>query len=112
MSRVALTRQLVLETPQRVADGAGGYAESGRELGRRWAVVKAGSGREALAAGLPVGQVRYRIVVRGAPLGSPRRPRAGQRLRGGGRVFRVVAVAEADPGARFLTCHAQEEVAP
>lgn len=111
MSRVALTRRLVLETPQRLPDGAGGWVESWAALGTLWAFVKAGRGREAQVAGLSVGQVPYRIVLRAAPEGSPRRVRAGQRLRGGGRVFRVLAVGEADPGARYQTCHAREEVA-
>jgi head-tail adaptor len=50
-------------------------------------------------------------VVRGAPVGVPSRPEAGQRFREGSRVYRIEAVAEKDPQGRYLTCFATEEVA-
>ena len=54
--------------------------------------------------------VSWRITVRAAPYDSPSRPKPEQRFRAGSRIFRIVAVAEADHSARYLTCFAQEEV--
>jgi head-tail adaptor len=56
--------------------------------------------------------VFVRILVRGSPVGSPSRPRPDQRLREGERIFTILAVAEADPAARFLEVHAEEGVLP
>lgn len=106
-----LTRKLVLETPERVADGAGGYQTSWTVLGTLWASVRVASGRDGETAGLTTAQMAMRITVRAAPPGAPSRPRPGQRFREGERVYRVLAVAEADPGARYLVCFAREEVA-
>lgn len=107
-----LDRRLVLEERRRTADGAGGFDESWAALGTLWAVMEPARGREVTGAAGALARVPWRITVRGAPMGSPRRPRAGQRLRDGGRVFAVLAVAEADPGGRYLTCFAEEEAAP
>ncbi|WP_440486719.1 phage head completion protein, partial [Salipiger bermudensis] len=51
------------------------------------------------------------ITVRGAPLGASNRPLPGQRFRQQTRLFRIVAVTEAEPGGLYLTCEAREEVA-
>ena len=110
MKRPELNRKLVLEAPVRSPDGAGGWSESWAALGTVWAAVKAGTGREAEAAGLSISSASYRITVRGAPQGAPSRPVAGQRFIDGARRFRVLAVTEADAGARYLTCFAREEV--
>jgi len=110
MSRAPhLNRELALEAPVRIADGAGGFSEGWIELGRLWAEVRARSGRERDAGGLPLSQVGYRIVVRAAPVGAPSRPCPEQRFRDGARVFRIEAVAERDPQGRYLTCYAREE---
>ncbi|WP_375172654.1 head-tail adaptor protein [Pseudooceanicola sp.] len=106
-----LDRLLVLEESQRLADAAGGYAETWVPLGEVWAEVTARTGRGAEFGAVPTGRVNWRIVVRGAPVGVPSRPEAGQRFREGSRVFRIEAVAEKDPQGRFLTCFATEEVA-
>ncbi len=106
-----LGRSLLLEAPVRREDGAGGYRDEWQPLGSLWAAVKVGSGREASGTEVTGPQVSYRITVRGAAEGSPSRPRAGQRFREGGRVFRILAVAEADDTGRHLTCFAQEGVA-
>ncbi|MDX1785114.1 MAG: head-tail adaptor protein [Roseovarius sp.] len=111
MGRVTLNRQLVLEAPQRTADGAGGFDEVWTVQGTLWAQVKARSGRERMGGGAQMSNTAYRITVRAAPYGSPSRPKPEQRFRDGPRIFRIEAVAEADPLARFLTCYAQEEVA-
>ena len=108
---VDLNRRLTLEHAVRVADGAGGYTEAWVPLGELWAFVKAGSGRERFGAGVTVSSVPYRIVVRGAPVGSDARPKPDQRFREGARVFRIVGVAEYDSDGRYLTCFVTEEVA-
>ena len=112
MSAPQLNRSLVLEAPLKVADGAGGYTRDWEPLGVLWAQVKAGSGREKAETAATLSRVPYRITVRAAPYGAPSRPVAGQRFREGSRIFEIYAVAEAGVQAAYLTCHAQEEVAP
>lgn len=111
MTRPNLNRPLVLEAPQRVADGAGGFAVVWQALGTLWAEVTAGTGREAAFAGGPMSRVPIRVVVRAAPQGAPSRPLPDQRFREGDRVFKILAVTERDHTGRYLTCHAQEETA-
>jgi len=107
-----LDRRLVLEERRRTADGAGGFEGEWTVLGTLWAAMEAARGREVASAAGGLARVPWRITVRGAPAGSPRRPRAGQRLRDGARIFSVLAVAEADRAGRYLTCFAEEETAP
>lgn len=97
-----------LLAPVAAADGAGGQAIAWQSLGVLRAELRAGAGREAEGV-VPMGRVAWRITVPAAPAGHPARPRPGQRLRLGARVFSVLAVAEADPRGRYLTCHATEE---
>ncbi len=111
MTSPRLNRQLALEEAVRTPDGAGGFTEAWTELGRLWAEVSARSGRERAEAGVPVSSVPYRIVVRGAPVGAPSRPKPDQRFRDGTRVFVIQAVSEADPEAQYLSCLTVEEVA-
>jgi len=110
MKTPPLNRKLTLEAAIRTADGAGGFTETWSALGTLWASIRAGTGREADAAGLSISTAPYRITVRAAAPGAPSRPVAGQRLRHGSRIFRILAVAEADAGVRYLTCFAREEV--
>jgi head-tail adaptor len=105
-----LTRRLVLETPERAADGAGGHTETWVPLGTLWAGMTALAGREQAAGQGPVSRVAWRIVLRAAPPGSPARPRPGQRLTEGARHFAITAVAEGDVTGRYLTVFADEEV--
>ena len=111
MKPVVLNRRLVLEAPERVADGAGGYVDGWVQLGELWAEVTARTGREKQGEAVPVSNVGYRITVRGAPVGASNRPLPDQRFREGTRVFRILAVAERDPNGHYLTCFAEEEVA-
>ena len=104
-----LNRRLKLETAYRMRDDAGGYATTWEVLGELWAEIRPGTGRDAETAGLSVSTVPYRITVRAAPATSQRRPKPGQRLREGVRVFAVLAVTEADGDGRFLTVFAREE---
>ncbi|MEL0438650.1 head-tail adaptor protein [Phycobacter sp. K97] len=105
-----LARRLVLEDPQRLPDGAGGYVESWAALGTLWAEVSALSGRSADQQGGSLSLQRYRITVRASPVGAVSRPRPDQRFRDGTRLFRIDAVSEADARGRYLTCFAVEEV--
>lgn len=110
MSDVQLTRAMVLETPVRVPDGAGGFTLSWSALGTLWAEVLPGAGREVAGTEVLFATVAYRITVRGAPVGSPARPKPEQRLRDGTRIFTLLAVSERDPQGRHLLCFAREEV--
>lgn len=111
MTVMQLNRKLVLEAPNQIPDGSGGFEESWIEMGVVWAEVKAGSGREVSGQTGPVSANAYQITVRAAPYGTPRRPTAEQRLRDGERVFKILAVAERGADGLYLTCHAKEEVA-
>lgn len=106
-----LSRPLMLEAPERVADGSGGYAVAWTALGTHWAEVTSGTGREAAGAGARLARVPFRIVVRASPYGAPSRPKPDQRFRDGQRIFTILAVTERDTQGRYLTCHAQEEEA-
>jgi len=105
-----MNRRLTLESPARIADGAGGFEEAWTPLGVLWAELKARTGRETQVATAPVSTVPYVITVRGAPVGHPERPMPEQRFRDGARVFHIRTVAEADPEGRYLICMADEEV--
>jgi len=105
-----LSRKLVLEDPVQVSDGAGGLTTTWTPLGVHWAQVTPGTGRERLDSSLPRSIIPLRILVRALPVTSNGRPYAGQRFVEGVRVFNIIAVTESGPGARFLTCHAEEEV--
>ncbi|MDG1168716.1 MAG: head-tail adaptor protein [Sulfitobacter sp.] len=110
MNLPRLNQALILEAPERVSDGAGGYTQGWIVVGSVWAEITARTGREAASGGVPVSRVSYKIVVRGAPFGTPERPQPEQRFRQGARVFTIHAVAERDPEGRYLTCFAQEEM--
>ena len=109
---VRLLRRLVLETPDRQPDGAGGYAAVWTPLGTIWADVRPRGGREDFIAGRPRPRVKYRVLVRGAPVGSSARPRPEQRLREGERIFDILTVTEHDPAGRYLEIVAEEGVMP
>jgi head-tail adaptor len=111
MKAPQLNRALVLEGVERLSDGAGGYTETWTALGILWAAFRPGTGSDVPGEEQVLASVPYRITVRGAPAGSTSRPKAGQRFREGGRLFPILAVTEADPAGRFLTCFAREEVA-
>jgi head-tail adaptor len=109
VKRPELKRSLVLEAAEETVTGTGGIVRSWVPLGRHWAEMRAGAGRERAGEEVLNGQVAWRITLRGAPAGAPSRPRAGQRFRDGSRVFAILAVAEADAAGRWLVCHAREE---
>ncbi len=102
-----MTRSLVLEHRVQTPDGAGGYTSDWQALGRIWAAIKPGVGRETAS----LSRVPYQIILRAAPHGAPSRPVPGQRFRQGARLFTIAAVTEADANGLYLTCTALEEVA-
>lgn len=106
-----LRRRMVLETPQRMPDGAGGFVEGWQPLGEVWAEVSGKPGREVSGGLAALSQSGQRIVLRAAPVGSTMRPRPDQRLREDTRIFTILAVSESDPAGRYLTCLTREEVA-
>ncbi len=112
MGLPTLSRALVLEAPDRVPDGAGGFINTWVALGTVWAEISTQSGRLTQEAETPVAAVTLRIVVRAAPSGSSRRPCAGQRFREGTRLYAIESVSEKDLAGRYLICFAKEEVAP
>jgi head-tail adaptor len=112
MKQPRLTRQLVLENPDRIQDGAGGYSESWTALGTHWAELRAKSGRLADGQTGQLSATGFQVTLRAAPLGQESRPRAGQRFRAGTRLFRIEAVTEADVQERYLVCHCNEELVP
>ncbi|WP_300058245.1 phage head closure protein [uncultured Roseobacter sp.] len=111
MTTPRLNRKLVLEAPQRLDDGAGGYVETWQALGSVWAKVTPRSGRETAVSEVALSTVGYRITLRSAPEGDIRRPVPEQRFREGARLFHIQAVVDDDPDGRYLTCFATEEVA-
>ena len=106
-----LNRALVLEAPERLPDGAGGFFGGWQVLGTLWAQITAGSGAERAGEAVQLSRTRLRIIVRAAPFDAPSRPKPEQRFRDGQRVFNILSVAEGDADARYLICQAEEEVA-
>jgi head-tail adaptor len=109
--QVFLTRRLVLEEAVRLPDGAGGYSESWSELGTVWADMRPTGTRQRVGDAAVLSRVSYRITLRAAPEGSPRRPKVGQRFRDGARRFRIDAVVERPGSVMFVEVWASEEVA-
>ena len=111
MSVPCLNRALVLEEREKSADGAGGLHSAWRALGTLWTEVRSFSGRESGGLGVAKSKLALKITCRAMPHGSELRPCPEQRFREGSRVYRITAVAEAEPKARYLLCYAVEETA-
>ena len=109
MAGVNLNTRLALESAVNTPDGMGGYSTAWRQLGWLWAQLSSRSARQTGTGTGTISVIQWRITVRGAPAGDPRRPQPGQRLRLGPRLFLIEAVAESDPNGRFLDCFAREE---
>ena len=105
-----LSRRLMLEAPERVADDMGGFAETWTARGVIWGELSPRSGRTVEKGGAAVSRQSYRIVVRALPAGAPGRPTPEQRFRQGSRVFHIQSVHERSPDGRYLTCLVTEEV--
>ncbi len=109
---IRLTRKLTLEERESSPDGSGGFDISWVSVGALWAEVAARSGREDFLSGEIRPRVRYRIMVRAAPVGTPSRPRPDQRFREGDRIFDILTVAEHDVHGRYLEIITEEGVLP
>lgn len=106
-----MNRRLVLEAPERQADGAGGFATTWAERGVLWGALRHRAGQERPGPAGAMARNPMVILVRAAPVGAPERPEPGQRLREGTRLYAVLAVTEADAGGRVLNITAEEEIA-
>lgn len=104
-----MTTRLALEAPVRAPDGLGGFGTVWQHLGWLYAQMDARSGRETGTGVGPVSVVQWRITLRAAAVGDPRRPRPGQRFRMGTRLFLIGAVAEGDARGLTLDVFAREE---
>lgn len=109
MSLPRLNRLMVLEGPVRTPDGAGGHDTTWTTLGSLFVDIKKGTGRQVTGQIAALSRGTFRAIVRAAPIGSPSRPKPGQRLREGSRFFRIDAVMEYDRGGHYLTCFVLEE---
>ncbi|HUF88144.1 MAG TPA: head-tail adaptor protein [Thermohalobaculum sp.] len=103
-----LSQRLVLEAPERVADGGGGWQVTWSALGTHWAELRTMSARERMSGEREISRVTHRVTVRSAPVGSARRPAPQQRFRQGERIFAIRGVAEADHRGAYLTCWVEE----
>lgn len=100
---------MVLETPIRTQDGAGGHVTTWAAKGSLFAEVMPGTGRQVSDEIAALSRLTCRIVVRAAAIGASSRPVPGDRLREGAVTYRIEAVAAYDRGAHYLTCFATEE---
>lgn len=110
MAKPVMNTELVLEEPQQIGDGGGGFRTIWTPVGTLWGEVKSSSARERAVGARQVSEISHQITIRNAPNGSPRRPRASCRFRSGDRVFAIRGIAEADARGAFLTCWTAEEV--
>ncbi|WP_308916794.1 head-tail adaptor protein [Jannaschia sp. LMIT008] len=106
--RRTLTRRLVRLVPDHVGDGAGGLSRTWVEVGALWGDVQARSGSLRVTELGADPRLKVRIVIHGVPDDHPSRPRQGDRLRDGGRLFEVEAVHAIDHRGRYLGCFAHE----
>lgn len=111
MGQITLSQRLMLEEAVQTPDGAGGYLTSWHTIGVLWANVDARSGRVRDGGAATLSVVRYRIVVRAAPVGSDMRPSADQRFLDGVQAYVIDAVAPHDVAGLYLECWARVEMA-
>lgn len=105
MSR-PLTRRLVQLRPSEAPDGAGGVTRGWTEGAAHWGHVALRSGGLRRSEWGGRERVRVRITIHALPEGDPSRPRPGERLREGMRLWAVDAVHPEDLRGRFLTVFA------
>ncbi len=99
----ALRTRLILEAPERAADGGGGSAVTWTTLGEVWGDVRATSGSESYEADRVAGSVSHTIVIRYRSGVKPE-----MRLRSATRVFEIRAVFDPDNRRRWLRCLTEE----
>jgi SPP1 family predicted phage head-tail adaptor len=98
-----LDQRLTLEVPVETADGAGGVARSYAAGPLLWASLVPLRAQGEVAAASLGAAVTHRITVRMRTDITTR-----HRLRKGARVFRILALREADASGRFLVIDTQE----
>jgi len=109
MSLPRLNRTMVLETPVRTQDGAGGHTTTWTAKGSLFAEVKPGMGRQVRGEIAALSRRTIRVIIRAAAIGASSRPVPGDRFREGSVIYRIDAVAAYDRGAHYLTCYTVEE---
>lgn len=109
MSLPRLNRAMVLETPVRRQDGAGGHVTEWTAKGSLFVEVKRGAGRQARGEVGALSRHTVRVITRAAAIGASSRPVPGDRFREGSTLYRIDAVAAYDRGAHYLTCYTVEE---
>ena len=110
MSAPRLKSKLTLQERQRTPDGSGGFSETWVGLGELWGEVQARGVSDGGVSGGDSSRIRYRVTVRAAPDGDPRRPKVGQRLLRGSRAFAIDGVSERDADGLWLVLWTREEI--
>jgi head-tail adaptor len=103
-----LNRPMILERFDDSTDSGGGLSGGWNALGTLWVEVATSRGRSQTQAGRDIPVQSVRLLTRGAPIGSPRRPEPGQRLRDGARHYAILAVSEWDTDGWYIDITAQE----
>nr|WP_238941524.1 head-tail adaptor protein [Jannaschia sp. Os4] len=93
---------MTLLRPSEVADGSGGVVRGWVEVCGLWGEVKLRSGGARGGEWGASERVRVRIATRALPEGHPNRPRPGDRMRDGMRLWSVDAVAPEDGRGAWL----------
>lgn len=107
MSRM-LTRRLTHLAAVRTADGAGGFLESWVVQGAIWCEVRMRSGDLKQTEFGERPRLKVRILTRAVPPDHPARPRPGDHLQEGSRIYLVEAVHESDVQGHYLAILASE----
>ena len=98
-----LRHRLIIESPQRASDGAGGAVVTWTQVASIWAHVTPVSARELRSAGQRAEKLTHRITLR---------YRSGinatMRLVGEGRVFNIDAIINEDERDHWLVCFCVE----
>lgn len=98
-----LRHRLVLEVPVETPDGAGGVTRGYATVGVVWAKLTPIAARDDLVAAGAGATVTHSMLVRARTDLTTR-----HRLRDGARVFRIVALRDADGRGRFVEIQAEE----
>lgn len=98
-----LRHRLVLEEPQRVSDGAGGFTETWVEVATVWGALRPNGGSEAVDSGRLAGQVSHTVTLRHRDGVTP-----AMRFRKETRIFHILAAIDEDERRRWLTCLCEE----
>ncbi len=101
----AFRHELVLETAQLVADGAGGHVKIWQETGTFLARVEPVSAQSRFGADQTLETITHRVTLR-----MRAGVAAGMRLRRRARIFDIVAVHDPDETGRYLICRVREDL--